>query len=1042
MAQVSADWFAGMPVRSLGPAGRAGRISAMDALVSDPNIVYAGATTGGLWKSENGGQTWRAVFDDQPVSNIGAVAINQASPDIVWVAIGGESPTKDPTLAAVYRSLDAGETWTAGGLDGLEGIDRILLHPTNPDVVFAGVSGSKWEAGVDRGVYKTMDGGLTWTRALFVDENTGVSDLVMDPSDPDRLIAAMWSTRTSPWSAELKGPGSGLFLTRDGGESWIRLEEGDGIPGGDLGQIKLAVFRGDPRVVHALADAGDGVLLRSYNRGRTWGTVVRSPELISDVDDPSGIVADPTNEARLFHLASGLSVSDDGGETFTPLGRGNNVGYRVLWIHPGDPRLVYAGTDRGPFLSRDGGDSWGVMGDLPVARFNHATVDMRVPFNVFGGLERSGSWAGSAYGWGAGVALGSVWRGLGSVDDFGILIDSDESNRGYAVGRGGELIRFDLETGERKRIRPWVPEVVDLRLNEDTPIALDPHDPAAIYYGSQFLHKSINRGETWQIISGDLTANDPAKRRESEEEIQTTSEDADSLALDPPIQDGQRDAGATITVVAPSLVDPDLIWVGTDEGDVHFTRSAGGEWESVRSRIDDVPDSSWVSHIEPSVFQPGSAIVSFDAHRTGNREALIFRTDNYGNDWTRIAQKSDILGFVHTVKQDPIAQNLLFAGTEAGLYVSLNEGEDWVQWTHGLPPVPVHDVVLHSRDHDLVIATHGRGAYVLDDLRPLRELAAGPRISELEIFLFELPPTFIRSGRASVNDGPLVLDQTVKGQERPSGVLLTYWLGRGEVTDSASVADSVSVSDRVSDSEGADGAPPVTIEILDFDGRVVRTLRGPGEHGMNRIAWDLQEDPPALGGTLARFSDAALDTNVGGLRSAEVLPGLFTVRISRDGAEAFQWLEVQEDPRLDIEVVDRITKYQAVKQGAELDMRRSALQAAIASVQRELQRVGDWVRGGSGGDAGLLEASQALGDELSELADFRGVMRYRPGVLGLTSSYDRTTEGQRLDMIRMEEELDELTLRVGDFLILEINRFASEVAAAGLDASFFIGPIG
>ena len=337
--QVSADRFAGMPARSIGPAGNTGRISAIDALVSDPNVVYVGAASGGLWRSLNGGQTWRAVFDDWPVSAIGAVSVNQAAPDIVWVGIGEVTGTENRELAAVYRSLDGGETWAARGLVGLEGIHRMLLHPADAEIAYAGVSGGLWQDGEDRGVYKTTDGGLTWNRVLFVDERTGVSDLVMDPSDPNRLLAAMSSSRRFPWSVEARGPGSGLFLTLNGGDSWIRLEVGDGMPAGDLGRIALDVFPGDPRVVHALVDAGEGegVLLRSYNRGRTWQTVRRSADLFSPIDDPSGIVADPVDESRLFHLSSRLSVSDDGGETFRPDGwapalprRGRALGYRVL----------------------------------------------------------------------------------------------------------------------------------------------------------------------------------------------------------------------------------------------------------------------------------------------------------------------------------------------------------------------------------------------------------------------------------------------------------------------------------------------------------------------------------------------------------------------------------------------------------------------------------------------------------------------------------------------------------------------------------------
>ena len=1016
MGQVSADRFAGMPARSIGPAATTGRISAIDVVVSDPNVVYAAAATGGLWKSVNGGQTWRPVFDDQPVLAIGTVVINQADPDIVWVGIGEGKGAEDAPVPTVYRSLDGGETWAARGLVGLEGVHRILLHPGDPEIVYAGVSGAIWQSEGDGGLYKTTDGGETWTRVLFVDDRTGVSDLIMDPSDPSRLLAAMWSSWRSPWFLGPRGPGSGLFLTQDGGDSWMRLGEGDGLPGGDLGRITLDVFRGDPRVVYALVDSGEGVLLRSSNRGRTWRTVRRSADLISPVDDPSGIVTDPVNEARLFHLSSRLSVSDDGGETFRPYGRGSGLGYRVLWIHPEDPRLMYGGTDRGLYLSRDGGEHWDPVGGLPVGRFNRVSVDMEVPFNVYGGLERNGFWTGPAYGWREGGTQRRDWMEIASGDGFGILADPGEANHGYAVTRGGNLVRFNLQTGERKRIRPWAPAFAELRLNRDVPIALDPHDPEAIYFGSQFVHKSVNRGETWQIISGDLTANDPARRRED----RNNGSDTNGLAANAGNADGlEEEGGATITVIAPSPLDRDVIWVGTDEGDVQVTQSAGGEWESVRRRIDGVPDSSWVAHIEPSAIRPGSALVAFDAHRTGNRESLIFWTDNFGRDWRRIGRRSDLEGFVHTVEQDFIVEDLLFAGTEVGLYVSLNRGEDWFKWTHGLPSVPVYDLVLHPRDHDLVIATHGRGAYVLDDIRPLRELARDPRIAEVELFLFPPPLASIRSRQVSSRDGGLEVDVDLRGQERPAGVPLTYWLG----------------------GNGTQGG--VSLEILDFEGRVVRTLQGSETTGMNRVVWDLREDPPTLTGPLREFSDAAIGVDDEWVRSAEVLPGLFTVRVSRAGAQSLQALEVQEDPRVDVELVDRINKYQAVQRGLDLDARLRALRAAIASVHDELQRVIDWVReGGPMGDVTLLEAGQALGDQLRGLADFRSVMRYQPGVLGLTSSYDVPTEGQRLDLIRMEEELDGLTRRIGDFLILDINLFAGRVEDAGLDVSFFIGPIG
>ena len=773
----------------------------------------------------------------------------------------------------------------------------------------------------------------------------------------------MSSSRTDPWSGEPSGPRGGLFLTRDGGESWITLGEEDGLPGGDLDRISLDLFPGDPRVAHALVGSGEGVLLRSYNRGRIWQTVRRGPDLISSFDDPSEIVADPLNESKLFHLSARLSVSDDGGETFRNDGRPSGPSFQVLWIHPQDPRLLYGGTDRGPYVSRDAGEHWTPLGELPLGRFNHASVDMETPFNVYGGLERNGSWAGPAYGWTESGARNRDWMELGPDDGFGILVDPDEASGGYAVTRGGDLIRFNTSTGERKRIRPWAPDFADLRLNRDAPIALDPHDAEGIYYGSQFVHKSVDRGDTWQIISGDLTVNDPARRREDRGNARASR----GLATDASAGDGPEDeGGATITVIAPSPIDPDVIWVGTDEGDVQMTRSAGGEWESVRNRIEDVPDSSWVAHIEPSVFRPGSAYVTFDAHRTGNREPLIFLTDNYGRDWTSLAEGAAIEGVVHTIEQDPIVEGLLFTGTEAGLYLSLNRGEDWTQWRHGLPPVPVHDLVLHPRDHDLVIATHGRAAYVLDDIRPLRELARNPGTAELELFLFEPPPTFIRGTPALDGGGGLEANST-RGQERSPGVLLTYWMSGRRPGDAGDRGDDS--QDRV---DARDRRRVVAVEILDFEGRVVRTLPGTAVPGMNRIAWDLREDPATVTGPLGEFSDVALGADDGGLRPADVLPGSFTVRISSEGAESVQMLEVGTDVRVDIDMVDRIAKYQAVKRGLDLDVRLRALRAAIASVQSELQRVRGLIDGrGFMGDDELLETSERLGDELRELARFR-----------------------------------------------------------------------
>ena len=1001
-AQVTVDQLSGMQARSIGPAGMSGRIASIDAVASDPDVVYVGAATGGVWKSTNGGQTWKPVFDDQRVLGIGAVAVDQSNPDVVWVGTGEGNPRNSAGVGrGVYKSINGGDTWTLLGLERSERIHRIVLHPTNPDIAYVGAMGPAWSDGEQRGVFKTVDGGRSWEHVLFVDARTGVSDMVMDPTNSDKLIVGMWSFRRSPWFFESGAAGSGLYVTIDGGLSWRLADESDGLPAGELGRIGLAIYPMDPSIVYALVEAGESALLRSSDGGRSWRTVRSGAGVDPRPFYYSDIFVDPENELRLYQLHSRIERSDDGGRTFEDVGLGVHPDFHALWVDPGDPRHLYAGTDGGVYVSRDRGVSWRVIDNLPVGQFYHVSIDMDVPYNVYGGMQDNGSWKGPSDLWGNGGIRNYHWKEVAFGDGFGTLVDAQDPSYGYAMSQGGNLMRFDVRTGERKRIRPWAPDSTPLRFSWNAAIAADPYIPGGIYYGSQFVHKSVDRGETWQIISADLTTNDPEKQRQQESGGLTREATG-------------AESHTTILTIAPSALSQDVVWVGTDDGRVQVTSAGGGQWYDVTGGMGRVPDSTWVAHIEASKFRVGGAFAVFDDHRRGNWEPYIYRTDDYGDDWDRIADADDIDGFVHTLEQDPHAENLLFAGTEFGLYVTFNGGDDWLKWTHGIPSVPVRSLVIHPRDHDLVIGTHGRAIYVLDDIRPLRELATNPGAADVALFLFEPPAAYVHA-TAEADGYHFTADAIFQGRTREPGALLSYWLAEN------------------------DGDEPVTIELLDFDDRVVRSLEGTRSPGLNRVSWDLREDLP----------DVLLDSQSTGQRGSrppqalQALPGTYTVRMVRGDRESRRTLELLPDPRVEIDMTDRIAKHQALERAQELDVRVAELRQATNNVRKGVDRALQLLESDERSIAAeLVTAGRSLRTALDEVADFQDVDQYRSGVSGLSSSYDVPTEGQRIDLIRMEEALELLTDRIDGFLLLDVTRFRNRVHAADLEVFPSVGPIG
>jgi len=858
LAQIDPDLLAGMSARSIGPAAMSGRVADVAAVESNPDIVYIGSASGGVWKSTNGGLTWNPIFDDQPVASIGAVAVFQANPDVVWAGSGEGNPRNSVSIGnGIYRSLDAGRTWKHLGLEKTERIHRVILHPTDPDVAYVAALGKLWGENPERGVYKTTDGGRTWKRVLYVDERTGAADLVMDPSNPNKLFAALWDHRRRPWTFRSGGPGSGLFVTDDGGETWKRLTEDDGLPKGDLGRTGIAISRSNPNVVYALVEAQKSALLRSDDGGRTWKTVNEDQRTANRPFYYADIRVDPVWPNRIYNLTARLSVSNDGGKTFNvlPGSRAIHGDYHALWINPNDPEHLIAGEDGGLGISHDHGETFQFVANLPLAQYYHINVDMDVPYHVYGGLQDNGSWRGPSSVWeDDGRIRNHQWNRIGGGDGFDVMPDPEDSMRGYSLSQGGFLGRWNLHNGELRGIKPPEidPENDRLRFNWNTGLAQDPFEPGTIYLGSQYLHKSTDRGESWTVISPDLTTDKPEWQKRNSGGITPDESGAEVFT--------------TILAISPSPVQKGVIWVGTDDGRIHVTRDGGKTWDSLEKNLKGVPANTWVPHIRASKFDAASAFVALDNHRRDDTAPYVYRTDDWGKTWKSLAAKN-LQGYALAIEQDPVDRDLLFLGTEWGLWVSNDAGRSWMKWRHGLPEtVSVMDLVVHPRDHDLVVATHGRALYIVDDIAPLRELTAASMREPLHLYPSS-PGQLHRDGAGSGNLRGGAGD--FAGMSRPMGVLLTWSLNapglplpddkKERERKEKEREEARKAASQASEEEAEAGKPPqetkpaaepdekpkepkVKIEIANGEGKVVRTLEAPAKLGLNRTVWDLGRD--------------------------------------------------------------------------------------------------------------------------------------------------------------------------------------------------------
>ncbi|HSD64224.1 MAG TPA: hypothetical protein VLB50_10515, partial [Ignavibacteriaceae bacterium] len=580
--KINMDKFKGMKPRAIGPAGMSGRVTAFDVVMSNTDIIYAGTASGGLWRSTSAGVNWEPIFDKEPVTSIGAVAVDQRVPDVIWVGTGEANPRNSQSSGnGVYKSIDGGKNWIHRGLDKTRNISRVIIDPYNSDVVYVAALGSAWDSTEERGIYKTSDGGHTWNRILYVDEKTGAADLIMDPSNPNKLFAAMWEYRRWPWYFKSGGPGSGLYVTFDGGKNWTKRTEKDGLPNGVLGRIGLALCNKYPNVVYALIESKKNALYRSDDGGFKWKMVNNK-----DVGDRpfyySQLAVDPENENRIYDIHSIVTVSEDGGKTFETLVSWNKLhpDHHAFWISPRDPGFLIDGNDGGMAISHDKGKTWRFVENLPLGQYYHIDYDMETPYNVYGGMQDNGSWMGPNRVFSTEGITNFYWQMLSFGDGFDVVSDPSDSRYGYSMSQGGNLVRYDMLTGHDKFIRPPDPDTVKLRFNWNAGIAQDPFNDAAIYFGSQFLHKSTDRGNSWQIISPDLTTNDTSKQKQY---------DSGGLTYD--VTDAEN--FTTIISIDPSPINKDIIWVGTDDGNLQLTRNGGKTWKNVSGNFG-APAGTWI----------------------------------------------------------------------------------------------------------------------------------------------------------------------------------------------------------------------------------------------------------------------------------------------------------------------------------------------------------------------------------------------------------------------------------------------------------------
>ena len=932
--------------RNIGPSVAGGRVSQVVGIAGDPDTYYVGAAAGGVWKTTNGGMTWKDVFARQPVASIGAIALAPSNPNLVWVGTG-EANIRNDVISGrgIYLSGDAGASWRFMGLSDAGQISRIIVDPHNPDRVFVAVLGNAWKPTADRGVYRTDDGGRTWKKVLFVNDTTGASDIVMQPGNPGVLFAAMWQVRRLPWELDNGGAGSAIYRSTDGGDSWSRLTTG--LPDGPYGRIVLDIAPSNPTHVYALIEAKKGLLWESHDLGDHWSAVSDNHALDVRPFYFSLINVAPDDDRRIYFSSFQLMESDDGGKTARAIDARIHPDHHTLWIDPGNPSRMIQGNDGGVFLSTDRGRSWRFLNNLPIGQFYMVAADSRRPYYLCGGLQDNNAWCGPSNTLSGEGQNGAEWYTVtGGDGEYAVPAPSD-SNIVYVDAQNGYITRVDLKTGVSKFIRPTLedvsqqpPSALTYRFNWTSPIAVSPSSADEVFIGGNVLFKSVDGGAHWSVISPDVTHNDKSRQKTSGGPIEYDISGAETYN--------------TILSITLAPTDTNVIWLGTDDGNVEVTRDGGKSWKNVRPTAKGLPPEGRVYQVGVSPFDAGTAYVTLDYHMFGDDRPFVFRTTNYGASWTSIAAGLPATASAHVVREDPGDRNFLLLGTDAGLWYSRDDGAHWEPLAKEFPTAPVFDVSFVRNTRALAVATHGRGLFVLDDVTPLEMLTDAVAKEALHVFPVEAATSWHESSVA----GSPASESRVPNP--PPGAVIAY---------------SLSKALTATPDEKARHASPVRIDITNATGDTVYTGYGASKQGVNRFTWRLRYS----GGPRPAFepppppSEEMAEMGGGEPLGPLVVPGMYTVTVIAAGTRATAPVVVRADPRVPF---DTMAARAQLRFGLSLrdDVASTTrMLNGLHSLRTQVANLEQTVRAaslnGTSPDTSALPAARALDDKVKALMD-------------------------------------------------------------------------
>lgn len=918
---INSNTFGMMEARHLGPGTMSGRISAIDGVSSDPRILYVGAAGGGVWKSTNAGVTFKSLFDKY-CQSIGAICIDQKNPKTIYVGTGESNMRNSVSIGdGFYKSTDGGDNWVKmGGLDSTEHIARIVVDPSNSNTVYVAAPGPLWSDSKHRGLYKSTNGGKTFEKILFINDKTGCAEITIDPTNPSTLYASTWEFRRMPYAFNSGGPGSSMYKSTDGGKTWKEII--NGLPKKPLGRIAFNISPSAPNNLIAIVESESTGLYISSDAGETWKKQSATLNIEARPFYFSVIQFDPKNEKRVYRPAYNFSYSDDGGYSFADApseGGFLHSDMHALWIDPQNTNHMYVGTDGGVYVSNDKGANWMFLSSLPVGQFYHVAYDYKKPFyNVYGGLQDNGSWVAPSSAPSA-VTI-SDWKSIYGGDGFWTVPDPTNADIAYAEAQGGTMARIHLSTFKNENIQPK--ETVGdgkLRWNWNTPIVIGAKNNHNLYTGAQYLYKSTDQGRNWTKISPDLTTND--KKKQEQEKSGGLSADNTSA-----------ENHCTIFTIAESPLDENMIWVGTDDGNLQFTEDGGKTWTNTSAAIAKAGAAaqSWVSSIEPSQFDKNIVYATVENHMYGDHKTYALVSNDKGASWT-LFKSSEFTGFAHKIKEDNYNKQLLFLGTEMGLFSSVDGGKNWFRMKNNVPWYAlVRDIKIHPETHDLILATHGRGIIIVDDIRPMRTLTTS--IAQQDVYVFPQPDMILSMGKLG---GAAFLPMGWLSANAPSIPPIQYYL-----------------KDRAN--------AEVKIDIVDKDGKLVQTIPGGKRKGLNKVFWNMRLTPP-------KVATGSSKPDYSAFTAPQVLPGTYTIKINYDGKEYSSTVNMlHNEENKDLSLDNRKELYDQTVQLYQAHEKLAALTDEVVAEQKILKAASEKIKN--------AKIKKVADDYVTKLEDFRSTL--------------------------------------------------------------------